>query len=460
MLFNSVDFLIFFIIVFSVNYALRKTLKPRVLFLLLCSYFFYASWNNYLLLLILASTLIDYFAALQIEKAETPIHKKAFLYVSIILNLGVLGFFKYFNFFIESAHTFFSSIGIPFHGATLEILLPVGISFYTFQSLSYSVDVYRKTISAEKSFSKFALYISFFPQLVAGPIVRSQDFFPWLKNVYRLSKKEFILGTSLIWFGLFKKILLADFLALYSDKYFENISASTHTIVDLVLGTLCFSMQIYLDFSGYTDVALGAALLLGFTFPMNFNYPYLAKTFSEFWQRWHISLSYWFRDYVYIPLGGNRTNKTSRNVMITMLLSGLWHGAAWNFILWGAFHGVLLTFQKQLLSFSKHVLAQRIFVLICIIIGWYIFRIKQLSDMGYSLAHLQNFNIISIELGQVLALIIVLLLFIYQLKSKTLNLKQKVLNLPIPMIIFVHASIFLLITILGDYGKPFIYFQF
>ena len=335
MLFHSYDFLAFFLAVLLAHALVPKPGRRYVL--LAASYVFYGSWNPKYALLILISTVIDYFAARGIAGAVSARGRKLFLILSVATNLGLLGLFKYYNFFSHSL-TQILSLSLPLH----ELLLPVGISFYTFQSMSYTIDVYRHRCPLSRDFVDFALFVSFFPQLVAGPIVRAVDFLPQIAAATRRTSRHVRAGLKLFLLGLFKKIVLADNLALLVDRVHQDPAAFSSS--DLWICAYAFAFQIYFDFSGYSDMALGLAKLLGFELPENFRRPYCAANIVDFWRRWHISLSTWLRDYLYISLGGNRHGKarTLRNLMITMALGGLWHGAAYTFIAWGLLHGAFL----------------------------------------------------------------------------------------------------------------------
>lgn len=410
------------------------------------------------LILILISTLIDYIVALKIERSSGP-HTKRLLLISIFLNLTLLGVFKYYNFFVDSAYHFFNRIGIPFQYTSLKVLLPVGISFYTFQTMSYTIDVYRKKMKAEKSFIRFALFVAFFPQLVAGPIVRADTFLPQLRKKYRITKKQFIIGVGLIWFGLLKKVIFADFFAIYSDNFFSNI-ASPHNFLDILLGVYSFAFQIYFDFSGYTDAAIGCALLLGYIIPINFLYPYSAKSIREFWQRWHISLSTWMRDYLYIPLGGKRKRKT-RNTIITFGLSGLWHGAAWHFVIWGLYHGALFVFENLIkikINIKFPVIIKQLIIFHLVCIGWMLFRISSVRDIKWVFTNNSPLN--KIYYGQILAGILIIVFYVLEIISERVTLKNWVFKQRYLTQVSIHALIFLIIVILGNFGNPFIYFQF
>jgi alginate O-acetyltransferase complex protein AlgI len=343
MLFNTTEFFVFFAIVLAVFYAAPRVLRRVIL--LVASYVFYLSWNYKFVVLLLGLTVVDFGAAIAIERAPA-VRKKLFLLISLAANLGMLGFFKYYNFFADNLAQL---LRYPPHSWTYSIILPLGISFHTFQSISYVVDVYRGEQAAIRSPIDYALFISFFPQLVAGPIVRAREFFSDLNAWRHPDREEVLRGVMLIVLGLTKKMAFADQFAQIADSYFQNLSAHPGGWAAWS-GVIAFAMQIFFDFSGYTDMAIGMALLLGFHFPVNFRRPYLAFSITDFWHRWHMSLSRWLRDYLYIPLGGNRHGRlmTYRNLMLTMLLGGLWHGASWNFVIWGGYHGGLLSVERMM----------------------------------------------------------------------------------------------------------------
>lgn len=336
MLFNSVEFALFLPIVFFLYWAiLKNTLRGQQGLLLLSSYFFYGWWEVKFLLLIAFSTLIDFWVGQKIEQAQQLKHKKLFLGVSLFVNLGSLAFFKYYNFFLDNFVQAFTLLGTSFEVTRLDIILPVGISFYTFQTLSYSIDIYKGKLKASRDLVSFAGFVSFFPQLVAGPIERASHLLPQFHQPKKFHHSEAVDGIRQILWGLFKKVVIADNCAIYANQIFEtyyDLSGST-----LLLGSIFFAFQIYGDFSGYSDMAIGLARLLGFRLMCNFSYPYFSRDAAEFWRRWHISLSTWFRDYLYIPLGGSRggTWMKIRNTFLIFLVSGFWHGANWTFIAWG-----------------------------------------------------------------------------------------------------------------------------
>ncbi len=343
MYFNSLTFLAFYLILVGLVGVNRRA-GYRKSVLLVASYVFYGWWDYRFLGLIWISTAVDYVLGLLLEAEERPARRRIYLIISLVSNLGILGFFKYCDFFIDSANSVFGFLG--FSVSTLNVLLPVGISFYTFQTLSYTIDVYRGRLPATRNLLDFALFIGFFPQLVAGPIVRAIDFLPQLCRPIRLNAENFNVGFQIFLFGLVKKVVFADNLGVYVDTVYG--APGVFDSPTLICATMAYALQIYFDFSGYSDMAIGLARTFGFTLPQNFNMPYLARNVGDFWHRWHISLSTWLRDYLYIPLGGNRLGefRTCLNLMITMLLGGLWHGASLNFLLWGALHGVALVVHR------------------------------------------------------------------------------------------------------------------
>jgi alginate O-acetyltransferase complex protein AlgI len=381
MLFNSLHFAVFFVAVLSIYWALPGAWKKP--FLIGASYFFYAAWDYRFVALLVFTTGVDFACGRLIHDAETPGGRKLFLTLSLSANLAVLGFFKYFNFFMDS---FCSLFGVS-TSLGLSIILPVGVSFYTFQSMSYTIDIFRGTVKPASIIDYF-LFVSFFPQLIAGPIVRAGQFLPQESIEKKFSFNDLASGLSLFLRGFVKKVLFADLLARAVDPVFADPgSFSSAACVVAVYG---FAFQIYWDFSGYTDMARGAAKTLGYDLPVNFNLPYTSKSFGEFWQRWHISLSSWLRDYLYIGLGGNRhgTLKTLRNLFITMALGGLWHGAQWHFVLWGVFHGTLLVCERAIASMAGQsalaanrmvTLVRRVVVFHCVCASWVLFRCPDLT---------------------------------------------------------------------------------
>lgn len=344
MLFNSFQFFIFLFIVLIVSAVLRRySKKTEIWFLIVASAYFYGQWNWTYMLLIYVTIVTDYYLGLKCFSSNNPRH---YLNISLLVNLGILGFFKYANFLMSSSQEVLQLMGHSYELQMLDVLLPVGISFYTFQSLSYTIDVYRGNLTPRKKFRDYALFVSFFPQLVAGPIVRASEFFEQLDKKRNFSFVMAQSGVLLIFLGLVKKVVFADNLALFVDPVFDHPQGVSS--VRTLLAVYAFAFQIYFDFSGYTDIAIGVAKLLGFTFPKNFNHPYISLSIQDFWSRWHMTLSRWLRDYLYISLGGNRKGAfmTMRNLFLTMFLGGLWHGASWNFALWGLLHGIYLAIER------------------------------------------------------------------------------------------------------------------
>ncbi len=337
MLFNSYSFFLFFLIVVSVNFSLPQ--RWRIGFLLLASYFYYAQWQWEFCFLLLAQTLINYGCGRAIAGAKSERAAKWFVLLAALGSFGILGYYKYFNFFNDSFRALFGKLDLPYLIPHLNILLPVGISFFTFQAFGYVVDVYRKKCEAETDFMRFGLFTSFFPQLAAGPIGRAPQLLPQFRQPTRFDAGNLAVGLQLIVWGLFKKVVIADRLALYVNQMYADPAG--YSGATLLLAGYFFTIQIYCDFSGYSDIAIGCARILGYNLMQNFNLPYFAGNITEFWKRWHISLTSWFRDYLYIPLGGNRVSerKWMRNIMVVFLVSGLWHGASWTFVIWGGLHG-------------------------------------------------------------------------------------------------------------------------
>lgn len=458
MLFNTFHFLVFFVVVFSLFLILKKY---RWMLLLAASYIFYMSWKWEYILIIIISTLIDYFASLQIQQTENESRKKFFLGISLTANLSILFFFKYFEFFIHSVLNLTESVTLGIY----EYVLPVGISFYTFQTMSYTLDVYHGRVDAEKNIGKFALFVIYFPQLVAGPIERATSLLGQLRHKLAFKSSNIIPGAKLFLWGLFKKVVIADRVALLVDSVY-NHHESYNTWI-LILATFSFAFQIYCDFSGYSDMAIGISRMFNIYLSLNFNSPYFAHSIANFWHRWHISLSTWFRDYVYIPLGGSRVVKWRwrYNLFITFVISGLWHGANWTFVVWGVFHGLLLVIGTYLPSFNKMKVLRIIGVFIIVNIGWVFFRSVDLHtafDILSKFIYLDplNFEEIILQLNKtgiskldvLVALFAILILVIKD--SKTWNFRWQLKSVFYLMILFVTI-------IFGVSGEsPFIYFQF
>ncbi len=386
MAFNSLPFIFLFLPLVMAGWRLVKPRRAALVFMMGASYTFYAFAAGWLSLLMLVSTTVDYTVGVLLDREERPARRKLILLLSLAFNLGLLSFFKYYGFFIETVN---DVAGHPVLANTLHIILPAGISFYTFQSMGYSIDVYRKHLAPSRSFIEFAAFVSLFPQLIAGPIVRPGFLLPQLHDSRPIDNSRVTNGMMLFTCGLLKKVMVADRLAFYADPILS--APRRFGSVDLWLSMVAFSLQIYFDFSGYTDMARGLGRMLGLELTVNFDSPYHADSPSDFWKRWHISLSSWLRDYLYIPLGGNRKGKarTDLNLMITMLLGGLWHGAGWNFIIWGGFHGLLLlVFHRIETPWRRLPLPVRHAVMsILILFTWVPFRMHTFADLGTFVQH-------------------------------------------------------------------------
>ena len=485
MLFNSFGFLYFFPVVVVLYFILPK--KIRWFWLLITSYYFYMSWNPKYAILILTSTVITYLSGIYIEKANKQGigNKKVFVALSFVSNLATLVGFKYFNFLNENFAVLFETIGLDWTVSNLNILLPVGISFYTFQALSYTMDVYRGKISATHHFGKYALFVSFFPQLVAGPIEKAANLLPQFDTAKKFDYHRIKDGLLLMALGFFKKMVIADRLAILVNTVYNN--PTEHEGVEIVVATVFFAFQILCDFSGYTDIAIGAAKVLGFDLMRNFDRPYFSKSIPEFWRRWHISLGAWFRDYLYFPLGGNRVSplKKHRNILIVFIISGLWHGASWNFLIWGFLHGlyyVLDTILTPLVGkanfkmspfWGKALKLMLTFTLVCF--AWIFFRANTLGDAWYMVKNIFVFNpevIIGNEIYEIgldrrefkVALISISALLLFDLLEGKFNFFDILRKQHFTFRWAFYLILVLSILVFGVYGgnekAPFIYFQF
>lgn len=379
MLFNSTAFLLFFAAFVLLYSLVRSHLRARNLLILAASYLFYGWWDGRFLCLLILSSLVDFQVGLAIAQAPSDRLRRRWIGVSVLFNLGILGTFKYFGFFLQSFHALLDSLGVQHPSPTWQIVLPVGISFYTFQSLGYTLDVYRRRIEPARDRVAFLAFVSFFPQLVAGPIERASHLLPQFQSPRTLRLHDVESGAWLALWGLFKKVVVADQLAPYAELAFDHDLRSAPV---LLLGTVAFAGQIYGDFSGYSDIARGIARCLGFDLMRNFDRPYAATSLRDFWRRWHISLSTWMRDYLYIPLGGNQGTEAriARNLLLTFVIAGLWHGAAWNFVLWGAWHGLALVVQRRWSLLRAGPLPTplaRALTLLTVGYGWMLFRATQ-----------------------------------------------------------------------------------
>ena len=456
--------------------------RGRVLLLLGASFYFYACWNGRLAFIICVSTVIDYLIARGMESMAVPRWRKLLLAVSVCGNLGLLFYFKYSNFFLQSVEASVRAMGAHASLPVLEIILPIGISFYTFEAISYTYDVYRRRIPAEKNLFHFMLFITFFPHLVAGPIVRARDFLPQVRRPKRWNWARLELGAQYFLIGMFKKMVIADRMAMFADPVFAD--PNQYGAVAVWVAMIAYALQIYCDFSGYSDMALGTAHMLGYKLAKNFDLPYLAANVSEFWHRWHISLSTWLRDYVYIPLGGNRNSEcprcngwlTSRNLFITMALGGLWHGAAWTFVLWGVLHGVFLMVHRSFAALCKRApLLDRAFqswvgtgvrigtTFLCVCLAWVFFRAPSLREAFNFLKRLAPARHVGLpaplayqSFVTLAAIVLVchVLMYFGVWKRLAERLPGEVLGLA-------YAALFtVVLTLTPETGKVFIYFQF
>jgi D-alanyl-lipoteichoic acid acyltransferase DltB (MBOAT superfamily) len=482
MLFHTWVFLVFFAIVYPVYLIVRKNNQMMNIWLMIASYTFYGWWNPNYLLLLFGTSAIDYVMVLFMDRSER--HKRLWLVVSLVSNFGFLGYFKYSDFLTENANVLLTWLGMswrvpnpvaypnwclqmggaPPSSLFTKVILPIGISFHTFQSMSYTIDAYRGKIKTERNFIRFLTFVSFFPQLVAGPIERASNLLPQLQRAPRITRHDLTDGLSLFLVGFFKKVALADYLAKYVDQVYET--PSQFQAPALILATVAFAWQIYFDFSGYTDMARGVARVMGFRLMLNFNNPYIATGLGDFWSRWHISLSTWFKDYLYFPLGGNRggTFLTYRNMFVTMVISGIWHGAAWTFVIWGALHAVgrILTRELERSAFYRErvptiVKQSVVFAFVCF--TWIFFRAQSMGD-----AWLVVKRIFSSGWGNpqfpLLMAALVLAVWVYQFLFTNTAFTRRLLE-PAPVRVgLVLGMITYLVVVAQPSTKAFIYFQF
>jgi D-alanyl-lipoteichoic acid acyltransferase DltB (MBOAT superfamily) len=467
-LFNSLEFLVFLLLVLAIYHGAlpRRWWSARKLLLIVASYLFYMNWNPYFGLILLGSTVSDFTLGRVIERAATPRSRRLCVAASVCVNLGILCFFKYGNFLLANGGSLLSTVAGPIRSPVLEIALPIGISFYTFESLSYVIDVYRG-MPASRSFLDFALFLSFFPHLVAGPIVRPSAFLPQLLRAPRVDGALVEAALARIATGLMKKVVLADTFGAYVD----SVYGSGHALgpLNTLLAVYCYAFQIYYDFSGYTDMALGLAMLFGLSLPENFDRPYLATSPRDFWRRWHISLSTWLRDYLYIPLGGNRRSPARMhvNLLLTMLLGGLWHGAAWNFVLWGGFHGLLLSIQhlvapgparREPVGARLWVQRELTFHLVCV--GWILFRSPSLRVMERILEGFTSGLPFAATRAASLALILLPVAVLLHTTGTGTGARTWFVRLPPWLQGAAYAGVVALVFCFSPATEGFIYFQF
>jgi D-alanyl-lipoteichoic acid acyltransferase DltB (MBOAT superfamily) len=473
MVFNSLHFLWFFVVVYGAYRLLPH--RGQNWLLLVASYYFYAAWDWRFLGLLIGSTLVDYSCALAIGRATSDRRRRAFLLISLGFNLTLLGFFKYFNFFADNLHTVFGALGWQVDFVTAHVLLPVGISFYTFVTMSYVIDVYRREIAPTRDLLDFAVFVAFFPHLVAGPILRASTLLSQIDAPRRVTREQMQDGAWLIAWGYFQKVFVADNLAGLANSVFDP--GASPAGVNILLGVYAFAFQIYGDFAGYSNIARGTSKLMGIELIENFRFPYLVRTPQEFWRHWHISLSTWLRDYLYIPLGGNRGSEgqTQRNLFITMVLGGLWHGAAWTFVLWGVYQGLLLIAYRAAAGVASiaRVLQSRaagarlltwalMFHFTCY--GWLIFRARSASQIGEMTARLlTDFAPASIDVRGLLVPLLIYttpLIMVHACEAWYDDLLA-VPRLPAGVRYSIYAATFYLTMLFGNFGgAEFIYFQF
>ncbi|MBT4597312.1 MAG: MBOAT family protein [Candidatus Diapherotrites archaeon] len=484
MLFNSIEFFIFLPIIVLVYFLFQKKLgKKSWIVILLASYYFYMSLKPEYVILIIVSTLVNYFAAIYIGKTKNIQNKKLILALAVIYNIGMLVLFKYFNFFNETIVDFFKLFSISFEPALLNLVLPIGISFYTFQALGYVIDVYRGKTNAEKRLGIMATYVAFFPTVLAGPIERAKNLMPQIIKSKKFDWKMAGKGFRLFLFGLFLKVVIADRLGIVVNTIYG--SPTEYTGIPLMLATFFFSFQIYADFAAYSSMAIGVAKILGFNLMENFRRPYLAKSFTEFWRRWHISLSTWFRDYVYFSLGGNKVKipRWYLNLFIVFIASGLWHGANITFILWGALHGAYIIVEKIPKNFlnplREHTtfLGKRfwgfvatIFTFIFATIAWVFFRANNVSDAFYILTNFfsgWSTNLSNIRLGGIggingliFAFVLIGLLILFEIVQEKKGIEKHFLKIPLLGRLILYLVLITVIIFFGVTGAQFIYFGF
>jgi len=480
MLFNSLQFSLFFLIVVSIYFSLPH--RFRWILLLTSSYYFYMCWKPEYVILIMSSTLIDYFAARRMSLHSEQKRRRKYLALSLVCNLGILFFYKYFNFVNTSLSESLQLVNIYYDAPVFQVLLPVGISFYTFQTLSYTIDVYKGRIPAERHLGIYALYVSFWPQLVAGPIERTKHLLPQFKQRHEFDYNRVTSGLRLMLWGLFKKVVIADQLAVYVNRVYNHVDDFQG--LPLLFATFFFAIQIYCDFSGYTDMARGAAKVMGYDLMENFRRPYFAKSIREFWQRWHISLSTWFRDYVYIPLGGSRQVKWRwyYNLLITFFLSGLWHGANWTFVIWGALHGCYLVIENMTGSFQNRIATRfstdknsftnraiRVTITMTMIcFAWIFFRANSLADacnviQKMFLINSSDLGIAIVGLPSFLRILVLLsVLFTVDIMERNQSLQEILPKQPLLLRWGTYITFFWAIIVAGIFGiqQEFIYFQF
>jgi len=464
-IFNSYAFICFFAVVFCAYWLLRAQPRAQNLFLLAASYMFYGWWDWKLTSLLAVNTAIHYAAGIAISRTDALGKKRFYLALAAISGLGILGAFKYYGFFAENLNLLLGSMEIAADLPTLKIILPIGISYYTLQSLGYSIDVYRRKIKPERNLIDFGLFISLFPQLVAGPIERAETLLPQIKATRRWNTDHFLWGLSTTFWGFFKKIVVADNIGAYADQIF---TLKAPGIPLLLAGSLAFALQIYADFSGYTDIARGTARCLGFMIRPNFNAPYLAISPSDFWRRWHMSFSTWIRDYLYIPLGGSRQGLAGYTgaLLFSMAMSGLWHGARWRFVVWGLYHGALIFVYRLLGFYGKWRPSTKLGLVFAWVLmsfftlfGWTIFRCHSLSWLGRILTGHNGYHVSADEWSVSIMIVFLIALFALPVFAFYMTKRFARYLSPLQPIIFGLAALAMLV-LSRDYAQNFIYFRF
>jgi alginate O-acetyltransferase complex protein AlgI len=471
MIFTSFEFVAFFAALLLLR-SLLKNFTAEKWLLLIASWLFYASWNPPYVLLLMFTSALDYFVGRWLDRSENPAARKLLLTASLTANLGVLGFFKYTNFLLDSWHGLLAHAGFAVHPVVLNIVLPAGVSFFTFQSMSYTIDVYRRDIRACTSLRDFMLFVSFFPQLVAGPIVRAATFLPQLLQRRRAAWQDVESGLALFALGAIKKLVVSDQIAGHVDLVFT--SPATFDALSLLLAALGFGVQIYCDFSGYSDMAIGCARMMGYDLGLNFRMPYSSVSITEFWRRWHISLSTWLRDYLYISLGGNRRGaaRTNINLMLTMLLGGLWHGASWNFVIWGGLHGGALITHKAWRWFRGAAGREKptrfgaavgwALTMTVVFVGWIFFRASGFGGATTMLGRIVTWNTGGVRtLSPQILVAVAVLAAIHLIAPKDGNWPQWIVERPMAVRIVAYTAFLMIILCFGAReSAPFIYFQF
>ncbi len=471
MVFNTLTFMAFFACVLLLH-ALPFSWKVRKVNLLIASYIFYASWNPPFILLLWISTVVDWYAALGLVRAERPASRRAWMLLSVVANLGMLLYFKYGTFLLKDFTALLATIGVQYRAPEMDIVLPVGISFYTFATMSYTLDVYMRRALPARNFLDYALFVTFFPHLVAGPIMRPTELVPQFEHPRRANRQQLCFGLGLMTLGLFNKVVIADtFLSGAAENVFDH--AKIPGLLDAWTGTLAFSGQIFCDFAGYSTTAIGAALCLGFYMPDNFRFPYAAVGFSDFWRRWHITLSSWLRDYLYIPLGGNRHGPLRLNaaLMTTMLLGGLWHGANWTFVAWGGLHGIYLVAERRIRAlFTGYrpgplaLLGLGLITYTLVNLTWVFFRAKDFTTAWHVLRGMFGFNIAAKPILSVVFIVsvgtIVPALVAVHWYMREQTLEAVIARVPPAVIALVWGLMVFAIVISQGEGNAFIYFQF